>query len=57
MRIVVATKREYVLNAYKDVNGDLGKPAKMIPVHRAGLPRFLDKLGLPHLKRGGCGAA
>ena len=55
--MALRTKREYVLNAYMDVNGDLGKLSKMIPVHRAGLPRFLDKLGLPHLKRGGCGAA
>ncbi len=52
---VLRTKREFVVGAHKRVNGDPAKLAPMIPIHQAGLPRFLDSIGLSHLKqsRGG----
>ena len=54
---VLRTQRDFVLNAYQRVNGNLATLAKMIPVHRAGLSRFLDSLGLSYLipPRGGYG--
>jgi DNA-binding NtrC family response regulator len=49
--VVRRTKREYVLSAHKRVKGNPTALAKMIPIHRKGLPRFLDSLGLSHLKQ------
>jgi transcriptional regulator with GAF, ATPase, and Fis domain len=48
--MVLRTKREYVVKAHEYVHGNPEELARMIPLHRAGLPRFLDKLGLSHLK-------
>ena len=48
---VFRTKRQFVIDAYKEVNGNATELAKRIPTDRKSLPRLLDSLGLSHLKQ------
>jgi DNA-binding NtrC family response regulator len=48
---VFQAKRQFVIEAYKEVNGNATELAKRIPIDRKSLPRLLDSLGLSHLKQ------
>ena len=48
---LLRTERNWVEDAHKRVNGNPNQLAKMVNVHPAGLSRYLNRIGLPHLKQ------
>src|SRR5438105_4857570 len=48
---LMRTERSWVERAHKRVNGNPAELAKMVDVHLAGLSRYLNRVGLPHLKQ------